>query len=108
MIKMEENKYEKDKAFIEDFHALIQKHGLTVLTGSQEAVRKAANGLEGNFMFITRGEKSIELRGGESIEFQKSLKMVMKSDFIFSVNRGYGKGELAKIHINKSKAKPEE
>jgi hypothetical protein len=105
---MTENKYEKDKAFIEDFHALIQKHGLTVFMGNPEAVKKAGKGLEGNFMFVTRGEKHIHLRGGENIEFQTSLKMVMESDFTFSVNKGYGKGELPKIHINKNIFKPED
>jgi hypothetical protein len=66
--------YSENKAFIEDIHAVLKKHGLSLMTsGSPERLVKETKGLEGHLFFFTKGENKLDLRGGSLFLHSSSL-----------------------------------
>lgn len=66
--------YNENKAFIEDLHELIKKHGLTIMySKNRNKLVEETKHLEGYHMFFTKGERLPELRVGESFHFENSL-----------------------------------
>jgi hypothetical protein len=60
-------------AFVKDLQKLLKKHNMMVMTSSNpETLAESTKGLEGYNFFITKGEKKLCLRGGESIMFESS------------------------------------
>jgi metallophosphoesterase superfamily enzyme len=55
------------KEFYTELAELIQKHKLTLITGNGDNLVEHTKGLQGNFMFVTNGEKKIDIQGGESM-----------------------------------------
>jgi hypothetical protein len=62
--------------FYKELAELVQKHKLTLISGSSDNLVKKTKGLKGNMMFITNGEKKIELQGGKSILFEASTTIL--------------------------------
>lgn len=60
--------YNENKAFIEDLHEVIKKHGLTIMYSNDSGkLIEETKSLEGYHMFFTKGHKKLSLRGGESV-----------------------------------------
>jgi hypothetical protein len=55
------------KEFYTELAELIKKHKLTLITGDGDNLTKYTKVLQSNFMFVTNGEKSLQLQGGESM-----------------------------------------
>ena len=65
------------KEFYTELAELIKKHKLTLINGDGDNLTKYTKGLQGNFMFVTNGEKSIHLQGGESMMHDASTTILM-------------------------------
>lgn len=65
------------KEFYTELGELIKKHKLTLITGNGDNLVKHTKGLQGNFMFVTNGEKSTHLQGGESMMYEASATILI-------------------------------
>ncbi len=65
------------KEFYTELSELIKKHKLTLITGNSDNLANHTKGLQGNYMFVTNGEKKIELQGGESMLPESSTTILI-------------------------------
>jgi len=65
------------KEFYTELGELIKKHKLTLITGNGDNLAEHTKGLQGNFMFVTNGEKSPHLQVGESMVPEASTTILM-------------------------------
>jgi hypothetical protein len=68
------------KEFIEDLANLTKKHGVTMMSGNGENLVKITKGLEGHYMFFTKCEKILALRGGEKTSYESSTTIIIQKN----------------------------
>lgn len=65
------------KEFYTELAELIKKHKLSIFTGNPDNLVKTSKSLRGNMIFITNGEKVIDLQGGEEMVYPSSTTILM-------------------------------
>lgn len=67
--------YTKKQAFAEGLVKLAKEHGFTIMIGDGKKLVETTKGLEGQYMFFTKGEKVLALRGSGETVYDSSITL---------------------------------